>query len=121
MAEMSADEKLVRAAWKDTSLGGLRVYEIRAFHLYLGAWKHEGTVKNKEAIWAAAAEFTIQRQQEIAELREEILALRDRMAYLAHWQPEDGAIYARTVAREQAALAELQRGMKEAPHGKTQR
>ena len=65
--------------------------------------------------WTAAAEFTRQREEKIRQVEEEIGVCE---GCLRMWQPPFGNDYGgvgpmkRILAREQAALAELKRGMK---------
>ena len=64
---------------------------------------------------AAALAFTENREREIAEVREEISEIEDDiLSYSSHDNADSFAvIYRRILARLQARLAELRRGMKE--------
>ena len=135
MAEMSANEKLVRATWVLVAVcdGSYRGYP-------------RGTVLVQDAIsighwfdfdsWSASAEYTTARREEIRQVEKEITTIADDLCDIANWRiflEENTDLKGivryvryqcrccRILAREQATLAELQRGMKEAPHGKTQR
>ena len=57
--------------------------------------------------WSSAAEFTRARLEEIRQVEEEIALASGTLE-----APENGVIAKRTLARLQAALAELKRGMK---------
>jgi len=75
--------------------------------------------------WKAAAAFTLQREEEIRQVEEEVRLLTDQERH--EWaassiSPPDGAQqcyivralrFGRILAREQAALAELKKGWKE--------
>jgi hypothetical protein len=65
-------------------------------------------------MWSAAAEFTRQRQREIADVEEEIWFLEGADYPTADMNESVKACAAckRALAREQAALAEKKRGMK---------
>ena len=111
MAEMSADEKLVRAAWESIDVEPRR-NRVRCWY--------GGQVYWSTKDWSAAA-FTRQRNCEIAELREEIEFINGTIADSERWAEllelpriESKAIPERILARLQSALAELTRGMKEA-------
>lgn len=71
------------------------------------AWKAE----TESAAWQAAFAFTKAREEEIRQVEEEIMELQDDISCY-HTGEHFYAIYGRILAREQSALAELQRGMK---------
>lgn len=63
--------------------------------------------------WSAAKDFTVRREDEIRQLREEIRLLRGMIALLQSEPGDETApVYRRTIARLESALAELQKGMK---------
>lgn len=109
---MTAEEE-VRAAWEETILGGLYLYEsARSYHLRLGEWKHKGNVKDKESVWQAALDYTRKRQQEIAEIEEEIRTLkwvRDNSMSFLICLPI--AAISRILSRLTAQRDELKKGM----------
>lgn len=106
---MSAAESAVRAAWKETILDGLYLYEsTRIYHLQLGDWEYKGTVKNKDAVWEAAHAFTLERQEEKRQIEKDMLWIAD----VRTGSDDDRQSKKRTLARLQAALAEASRGMK---------
>jgi hypothetical protein len=107
------DEEYVRTHWRaqagQIGAGYWKVVGItsdRAIHLGDGSG-------NAEA-WSAAAEYTRNRLEEIRQVDGEIILLRGMIALLASEQGDLTApIYARTIARLEAILADLKRGMKE--------
>jgi hypothetical protein len=68
---------------------------------------------SKAAAWAAAADFTISRIEEIRQVKEEIALLRG-LVILLNEEPGDLSTPAwlRVITREQSALAELIRGVR---------
>ena len=78
------------------------------------AYSTHGYDRRAEA-WSAARAFTENREREIAEVREEISEIEDDiLSYISHDNADSFAvIYRRILARLQARLAELRRGMKE--------
>ena len=98
---MNADEKFVREHWID-------VY-TRGDGIFAGAYKLQN---NHGGAWSAAAEFTRKRMAEIAEVMREIDFLNNVIRTMGDtgysaWRPEQDRI----LSREQAALADLERGM----------
>ena len=67
----------------------------------------------ESAAWAKAADFTISRIEEIQQVKEEIALLRG-LVILLNEEPGDLSTPAwlRVITREQAALAELSRGVR---------
>ena len=64
--------------------------------------------------WLAAAEYTIRHQKKIDDVKEEITDLKATVLMAASTgQTKRETINRRILAARQAALAELQRGMKE--------
>ena len=118
MAQMSEDERLVRETWEDIKISkvGLpdndyEVYNdgppIEEGDLFLHAFG-----KTREEAIRAAAEFTRERLEEIRQVEEEIKLIKTvldidwvRLEWLADAE--------RILVREQAALTELRRGMRE--------
>jgi len=107
---MSEDEKFVREHFDGVWLRGARKS---------GCWVQWGEaslgrlVFSEAEAWSAAAAFTRQRLEEIRQVEEEIENIRSSSEGLQ----ENGEYYRmrvfdRILAREQAALAELKRGMK---------
>ena len=68
---------------------------------------------SKAAAWAAAADFTISRIEEIQQVKEEIALLRG-LVILLNEEPGDLSTPAwlRVITREQSALADLCRGVR---------
>lgn len=62
--------------------------------------------------WSAAAEFTCQREEEIRLREEEIELIEDEADDARNHIAETRDVFKRILAREQATLAELKRGMK---------
>lgn len=122
MSEMSANEKLVRAAWNKLTFCNdyypgtactLRLYgEFNGHRVAPIIAKLVGATK--ASTWKAGAEWIIKRQQEITELREQLNQLVNLSA--CYYCPEPMQIMQRTIDLVQSALTEAQRGMKEAPH-----
>jgi hypothetical protein len=76
-------------------------------------------------LWERDDALYVKRQQEIAKLREDIAWTQKKMEGCAPESELETAreVYAaprRVLTRLQSALAEAQKGMKEAPHGKTE-
>ena len=113
-----SDEAYVRSRWEGVRLLENDYYEPPR-HLIVAEFKEEsGLILASEhsapSAWSAANDFTIQREEEIRQLREEIAVLIDDGG-------EDGwgdcelaePAYRRILARLESALAEKRKGMKE--------
>ena len=101
---MTDDERIVREAWEEEFI----YISFGAVFLCIGQCG-----VSLPSI-RAAAEYTIQRQEEIRQVEEEIIDLKATVLMAASTgQTKCETINRRILAREQAALAELQRGMKE--------
>ena len=100
---MDANEEMVRAAWELTHRcdGSYRGYPRGVVLLQdkHGHWLDFTS-------WAAAAEFTRERQEEIRQLREEI--------FYSNCGPNAIPVCKRILARLEAELAKLRQGMKSA-------
>jgi hypothetical protein len=74
------------------------------------------TKDGMDALWAAAAEFTRNREREIAELEEEIAFMQIAIKYQNAACGEEGCgceePFKRIIARLESALADLRNGMK---------
>ena len=109
---MNADEEYVRARWERVIVcdGSYRHY---AKGTILLNWANHQFYEFND--WSAARAFTEQREREIAEVREEISETEDDiLSYSSHDNADSFAvIYRYILARLQAVLAELRRGMKE--------
>ena len=107
---MEDNEKLVRDTWEQIIVSGenwpLRGADCCGVSLLRGTAIFRRPTW--EEVWADASEFTIRRLAEIAEVKEEIEALKSEMSTWRHRYPE----WDRILAREQTALAELRKGMK---------
>jgi hypothetical protein len=103
------DEEYVRARWEHVRTGAAALH-LSDYSAPL-VITHAGEFPN----WSAARAFTEQREREIAEVREEISEIEDDiLSYSSHDNADSFAvIYRRILARLQARLAELRRGMKE--------
>jgi hypothetical protein len=124
---MGDNEKFVRKHWEHVRswVRDLDSYGTDQFNvaLFLNAkdakwcdnpfqgWQED--VGKEDTVWSAAAEFTRSRLEEIRQVEEEMMLLRS-MVILLDSEPGDltAPIYKRTLARLQAALAELKRGMR---------
>ena len=106
------DEEYVRARWERVLVcdGSYRHY---AKGTILLNWSNHQFYEFKD--FSAARAFTENREREIAEVREEISEIEDDiLSYSSHDNADSFAvIYRRILARLQARLAELRRGMKE--------
>ena len=106
------DEEYVRARWERVIVcdGSYRHY---AKGTILLNWANHQFYEFKD--FSAARAFTENREREIAEVREEISEIEDDiLSYSSHDNADSFAvIYRRILARLQARLAELRRGMKE--------
>ena len=106
---MNADEEYVRARWNEVR--DVK-YELRINCPGPVGGKRFFGLHNR---WKEARAFTEQREREIAEVQEEI----EYVSSFA-WLPsrsgkrEEHPVWQRILAVEQARLAELRRGMKEA-------
>ena len=96
------DEEYVRSKWE-----GVHVGEITGM-IRVG---ERDNIRNEAGrSWCAAAEFTRQREEKIRQVEEEIAYLHNIMGEAVNKAPTH-CIH-RILACEQAALAELKRGMK---------
>ena len=94
---------------------------------YFQRWQEDDTRKGHNAVWSSAAEFTRSRLEEIRQGEREIDRIENYFWSASNWQEnlddleEQGQVVdavrqqcadVRIVARLQAALAELKRGMR---------
>lgn len=101
-------ETFVRAWWNHVDvLPSHRGIAWSIAYLPQNSFEREGC----NAAITAAADFTVQRREEIRLVEEEIDWLAPIMG--GQYYPSDNAKVDRIVAREQAALASLKRGMRE--------
>ena len=115
------DEEYVRSKWKD-------VENYKDFGMYVSLRSDSETVSTWSS-WYAAAEFTRNRMEEIRQVEREIEVLESWITNRLSWiLPINDSLawegpglankaryvitYSRILAREQAALDELKRGMK---------
>ena len=113
---MNADEEYLRDRWERIALEWGTLERKRYVCVSAGGMfiPLQGFKTEAEA-WSAARAFTEQREREIAEVREEISEIEDDiLSYSSHDNADSFAvIYRRILARLQARLAELRRGMQE--------
>ena len=107
------DEEYVRARWERVIVcdGSYRHY---AKGTILLNWANHQFYEFKD--FSAARAFTEQREREIAEVQEEIAILNEGVELAASTDADErkyGIPFKRILARLQAVLAELRRGMKE--------
>lgn len=118
-----ADEEVVRAAWERTDLYDNRLCTWGDTMFFVSIFPHNLPLSlTPDEAWAAAAEFTRDRQEEIRQLREEIKELDEWNGtwdeYLSSGYPiRPGTIIGmirgfRTSARLEAVLTDLKKGMK---------
>jgi hypothetical protein len=109
---MDDKEKYVRERW---SGGSLILWEsTRSYDLHLGRWMYKGSPKYKDAVWQAGFDFTVQREEEIRLVKEEIAILREGSVSCSQNKSSDakyGAPLRRLLVRTEAHLAELSRDM----------
>jgi hypothetical protein len=121
--KMDANERYVRERWEHIKYADTALSVLAGPH-YVIIFSEENRrqifapYRHTEAeAWAAAKAFTVEREKQIAEVEEEIEYVEFRMRDI---EENGGKIYVecayrtleRIFAREQAALAELKRGMK---------
>lgn len=108
--ENMGDEAYVRSRWADVVRcdGSYRHYAkgtvlfILAPHVFI-----------ESADWKAAADFTEQREREIAEIDEEIMLLKSMIILLSAERGDMTApVYQRTITRLESTKADLQCGMR---------
>ena len=126
---VSEDERIVREAWewvgtwvRDLDSYGTDQFNIAIFFSEKDAkrhdnpyqhWQEDNDAKGIASARHAAAEYTIQRQEEIRQVEEEIIDLKATVLMAASTgQIKRETINRRILAARQAALAELQRGWK---------
>ena len=126
---MSTDEELVRSAWERCRVRFSEPHEGYAQGVYVAEvpmWKTSHKVESEA--WSAAAEFTRERLEQVRQVEQEIELLRPSVGSDCEWvawiengwglpEFQAGNIrnyvgWARILAREQATVAELKRGMK---------
>jgi hypothetical protein len=140
MAEMSANEKRSyiedcwewSVFWEPAPLPNPHEDEMLPWTMQVADAKcldvHEFTGATEEECVSSAYEFTRKSQEEIRQVKKQIDWIQAAsLVYRRHleasprnWRvlgKESDLIALSILAREQAALAELQRGMKEASHG----
>jgi hypothetical protein len=104
------DEEFVRAHWEEPTY-------FRPAHVInvSSGYTQDSVVsgESEDAAWSAAAEFTRERLEQIRQIKQE-MSLLGGMVVLLSVEPGDetAPIYQRTIARLEAALADLKRGMK---------
>ena len=116
MTEQSADENLVRETWELVEICQGRIFSGRSqptIHLKLPVIWHKCLnvmfAKSLEEAWAAAAEFTRARLEQIRLVEEEI----DVIEFLIGAMPQQKQVIDRILASRKVALTELKRGLKE--------
>jgi hypothetical protein len=119
--KMTEDEKYVREHWEDPWLADSwdkQHWGVVLITAALAVWsKQQNSVaefKTPEQAWSAAAEFTRDLKQQIRDVEEEI---RVANGCISAWSGSNDygglAPMKRILAREQAALADLKRGLRE--------
>ena len=111
------DEKYLRDRWERIALEWGTLERKRYVWVFAGGMfiPLRGFKTEAEA-WSAARAFTEQREREIAEVEEEIAILNEGVELAASTDADErkyGIPFKRILARLQAVLAELRRGMKE--------
>lgn len=101
---MDENERYVRERWESIATGS-KALHLSRYCAPIVIWG------NEFPNWQAAFAFTKAREEEIRQVEEEIMELQDDISCY-HTGEHFYAIYGRILAREQSALAELQRGMK---------
>lgn len=122
-AQMS-DEEFVRQNWIDMEHGSVKGQS--GFYIWAGPTLSRIAEKaTASKAWAAAAEFTRERLEQIRQIEEEIEYLNTQIAvsdyrlkqnlndpYAAAWWSKRAGVEKSILAREQDALTELKRGMR---------
>lgn len=123
--DQQSDEQYVRSKWHAVDIvESCDQWQVGAGEL--GIQQRFGWEQTKSAAWSAAAAFTRNREEQIRQLCEEIVLVEIAMESASEelnfkplaWhigQPmrvHRRARWGRILAREQAALAELKKGMK---------
>lgn len=109
MAEMSENENYVRARWERIRASDYRIVIYFGEPDFLSDCHMFSGYHDK---WSEARLYTEHREREIAEVEEEIEIIE---AIVGLYASHGGNKFRRILAREQAVLAELRRGMKEKP------
>ena len=107
---MTEDERIVRGAWKEVRYvdTGPSLW-VRTHYVIIGHPQLFAAYRNTRGeAWLAARDFTEQRLEQIRQIKQEIALLVE-----AQKSGVDCSRWERIRLREQAALAELRRGMKE--------
>ena len=134
MVEMSANEKRSYVEdrwewsvfWKPAPLPIPHEYEVLPWTMQVADAKcldvHEFTGATEEECVSSAYEFTRKRQEEIRLINQQLQFLEISLSEVKRGSWDVGYVPAveSIITEKKAALAELQSGMKEAPHGKTQ-
>jgi hypothetical protein len=116
---MDANEKYVRETWEKSA--GFRIDGPSTGMIEVACGRfifNSGQFGNMEDFWKGAAEFTRERLEQIRQVEEEIaLVTHEYKRATVCGVSMGGAtgkalVWQRVIAREQAALAELRRGMK---------
>lgn len=111
-------EREVRAAWEHVELVGA-YGDLYAEHVRI----LDNSMFSIHTDWHAALAFTRQRQQEIAEIEEEMLAVEKQYKRMTgcgvymSGEPKEVRPLSRTILRLEAIRAELKRGMKGEQYG----
>lgn len=113
---MSSNEEYVRARWQSVSVtdwyaGTSTLTQAWSIWLPCGWTSPVGGTATDAEMWSAARAFTEQREQAIANVEDEIEWLNWPSVKNVCTREGDLA-RCRIIAREQAALAELQRGLR---------
>ena len=119
--QMNEDERLVRKTWNSVELDSGRW----GASVKINCERPLGVSSTKTDAWSAAAEFTRKRLEEIRQVEEEIKALarNSYVGYEYYYQVLEGVrdivprvrhhhALSRILAREQAVLGALKKGMK---------
>ena len=106
-AKQQTAEKYVRSRW-----ASVHIPDTNHFHWEVWLEFLDGRAEIFKD-WSAAYAFTLEREEQIREIREEIALLRG-MIMLLQSEPGDetAPIYQRTINRLQEIVTELRRGMK---------
>jgi hypothetical protein len=110
-----SDEEYVRGVWEEANAGDDAAGVLAGPYWVCIYDRKRWFYGHTEAdAWSAAAEFTRNRLEQIKQVEEEIRLLQS-MVILLRSEPMDATapVYRRTIARLEAALAELRKGMKE--------
>jgi hypothetical protein len=106
------DEEYVRSKWEEVNISKFansKPFWIASKTEYLG----DGPFEFEEEMWSAARAFTEKREEEISQVKQELMFLGMSLVDVKDGEWHEGyvAVVGRILARTEARLADLKRGM----------